>query len=111
MLAALPAPLPAGWAAVRVPGTGFVVPFVEEAFFRGFVQRSLCEAGMVPPLAIAVAAALFAVLHDRWLAAFVAGLVFGGLMARRGRLSDAFAARANLIVAGRAVAVGDWSLI
>ena len=64
-------------------------------------------------LAIVVSSALFAAMHDRWLVALLAGVVFALLHLRRGRLADAIAAHvaANLVVALWALASGDWSAI
>ena len=52
-------------------------------------------------------------MHERWLVATLAGVVFALVYLRRGRLADAIAAHmvANLIVAGWAVATGDWAAI
>ena len=88
-----------------------LVPLVEEAFFRGYVLARLDGPGWRRAAAILVSAALFALLHDRWLAAFLSGIVFSLVMLRRGRLGDAVAAHAaaNLVLAARAVARGDWA--
>ena len=110
-LAVLPAAWLAGWAVFRVAGSVLLVPLVEEAFFRGYVLARLDGPGWRRAAAILVSAALFALLHDRWLAAFLSGIVFSLVMLRRGRLGDAAAAHAaaNLVLAARAVARGDWA--
>ncbi len=113
-LAALPAPAFALWAGARLAGTMVLVPVVEELFFRGYVLARLDGGGMAQrALAGAASTALFAALHGRWLAAGLAGLVFAGVMLRRGRVTDAILAHAtaNLLVGAVALARGDWALI
>jgi exosortase E/protease (VPEID-CTERM system) len=102
------------WVAVRLLGTVILVPVVEELFFRGYVLARLDRGGVAwRALAVVVSTAGFAALHDRWLVAALAGLVFAVVYLRRGRLSDAVAAHvaANALVAAAAVWRGDWSLI
>ena len=113
-LAAMPAWLFVVWAISRVVGTAVLVPMIEELFFRGYVQDRLDRGGLLWRLvALGVSAGLFAMLHDRWLAAGLSGLVFGLLYLRRGQLADAVYAHAaaNAVIAGWAVAQGDWSVI
>lgn len=113
-LAALSGPMLALWVVARVVGTAVLVPLIEELFFRGYVLRRLDTGGLgMRLLAIAVSSGLFAALHDRWLEAGLAGVIFGLVMLRRGRLSDAVIAHAvaNAAIAGAALAKGDWSLI
>jgi uncharacterized protein len=102
------------WAASRILGTALLVPLIEEAFFRGYVLRRLDTGGALARLlALAVSSGLFALLHDRWLAAFLAGALFGALMLRRGRLADAVLAHglANAVIAAWALAQDDWAVI
>lgn len=104
----------AGWIAFRLVGTILLVPLVEELFFRGYVLERLDGDTLARRLgAIAVSAGLFALLHGRWIAAGVAGVVFALTALRRGRLEDAVAAHmvANLVVAGWAFVRGDWAAI
>jgi uncharacterized protein len=102
------------WAAARIVGTVLLVPLIEELFFRGYLLQRLDRGGIVMRLvALAVSSGLFGLLHGRWEIAVGAGLVFGFLMLRRGRIADAVAGHvaANAVVAGWAVASGDWGLI
>jgi CAAX prenyl protease-like protein len=64
-------------------------------------------------LALIVSSAAFAMLHERWLAAFFAGLIYALLMLRRGRLSDAIAAHmaSNAVIIAWAVVAQQWSLL
>lgn len=99
------------WAAVRLVGTVLLVPWVEELFFRGYVLARLDSGGLAARvLALIVSTALFAALHGRWLEAGLAGVVFGLLMLRRGRLADAITAHvaANLVMALWAGFNGNW---
>ncbi len=102
------------WVATRVVGTTLLVPIIEELFFRGYIQARIDTGGWVMRvLAFAVSSGLFAVLHDRWLAAFLAGVLFGLMMLRRGRVTDAIIAHmaANGVIAAWAVFTRDWAVI
>jgi exosortase E/protease (VPEID-CTERM system) len=104
----------AAWVVIRVAGTVLLVPLVEELFFRGYVLTRLDRGGALHRLlALAVSSGLFAALHGSWLAAGLAGLIFGLVMLHRGRLTDAIAAHvaANLVVALWALARNDWGAI
>lgn len=102
------------WIGARVAGTVLLVPLIEELFFRGYVLARLDRGGLLWRLAaLGVSTALFAALHGRWLAAGLAGLIFGLLMLRRGKLADAIWAHAvaNAVVAALALSRSDWGLI
>lgn len=102
------------WALARVIGTAVAVPLIEELVFRGYLLRAIDTGGFAMRLlAVAVSTAAFAALHDRWLAAALAGLVFAGLALRRNRLGEAVQAHAaaNALIALWAVATGDWGAI
>jgi exosortase E/protease (VPEID-CTERM system) len=104
----------AAWVVIRVAGTVLLVPLVEELFFRGYLLARLDRGGAPRRLlALAVSSGLFATLHGSWLAAGLAGLIFGLVMLHRGRLTDAIAAHvaANLVVALWALSRGDWGAI
>lgn len=103
------------WIVARLFGTAILVPVVEELFFRGYLLSG-SRAGRSARLrvfALIASSALFALLHDRWLAGFLSGLVFGLLTLRAGRLGPAVAAHAgaNATIAAFALAAGDWSVI
>lgn len=111
------------WVAARIVGTAVLVPVIEELFFRGYVMERIAGSdrgermAAAPRLrliaAIAVSTALFAALHDRWLVAGLAGLLFAVLRLRRGGLTDAIVAHAvaNALIAAQALRTGDWALI
>lgn len=112
-LAAAPPVLAVAWAVVRVLGTIALVPLIEELFFRGYVLARLDGDGWGwrRVAAVLISAGLFAALHDRWIAALLAGIAFAALALWRGRLAEAVAAHvvANAVIAASAVASGDWS--
>ncbi len=105
----------AAWIATRIIGTVVLVPIIEEAFFRGYLMTRMAEAGGLGArvVAIAVSSVAFGILHGRWVAAGLAGVVFALVLLRKGRLSDAIVSHAvaNGIVAAGAVWEGDWSLV
>ena len=82
-----------GWLILRGLGTIVLVPIIEELFFRDYLEGKL-RGFSGPILAALITAGLFAALHDRWIEAFAAGLLFSWLMQRRGRVIDAIAAHA-----------------
>lgn len=113
-LESLSAPLLFTWVAFRLLGTVFVAPLVEELFFRGYLLSRLNNGSVVgAAIALLISSAAFAVLHDKWQLAFVAGLCFGGLYMLRKRLYEVVIAHAlaNLLIAIVALTTGNWSLI
>lgn len=113
-LEAAPAALVFIWVVSRLIGTVVAVPIIEELFFRGYVQSKIDTGGLTRKLiAIAVSSLLFGVLHGRILEAALAGVVFGLLYMRSGRLGDAIISHAvaNAVIAAYALYVSDWSLI
>jgi exosortase E/protease (VPEID-CTERM system) len=115
--------LPGGWAVLwlvgRVLGSVAVVPLAEELAFRGYLNRRLIDAdfesvpiGKWTWFSFVVTAVLFGVLHNRWLAGTLAGMLYGLILIRRGRFSDAVLAHAitNALIAGYVLTTGSWSL-
>ena len=102
------------WVLARVLGTSIAVPIIEELFFRGYVQAKIDDGRpLMRILAFAVSSGLFAALHGRWIAAFIAGILFGLLMLRKGRVTDAILGHmvANAVIAGWALYLQDWAVI
>ena len=100
------------WLLVRGIGTIVLVPIIEELFFRDYLENKLRSfAGSI--VAALITASLFAALHDRWIEAFLAGLLFSWVMRRRKRVFDAIAAHAvaNAIVFAVALATGQMHII
>ena len=110
----------AGWVSIRVLAAVVTVPIAEELAFRGFLARRVMDAAFetVPypqlnAVALAVSSLAFGVMHGRmWAAGTLAGLVFGLLARRTGRLGEAISAHvtANLILAILAVWRSDYTL-
>jgi exosortase E/protease (VPEID-CTERM system) len=112
--------LAVAWLMVRGIGTIILVPVAEELAFRGYLYRRIIARDFfaVSPqtlswTALAISSVLFGILHDRWLAGLLAGAVFGIIMLRTGRLSDAVVAHAtaNALIFGWALTWKQWGLI
>ncbi|SNR81132.1 exosortase E/protease, VPEID-CTERM system [Puniceibacterium sediminis] len=103
------------WIGARVIGTTLLVPLIEEALFRGYLIDRLAPSRQVVPMIVAIVlgAVLFALLHDRWLAAGLSGVAFGALVWRSDNLTDAISAHAmaNGLIVAWALATGAWHII
>lgn len=102
------------WIALRFSGTILFVPIVEELFFRGYILRRIDRGGMAWRLAaLLLSSLLFGAFHSRLVLGGLAGLVFGLLYLRRGRVSDAIYGHAacNAVIALSALISEDWGLI
>ncbi len=82
------APETCGWplAIVRLLGSAFVISFIEEFFWRGFIYRWITardfrsvDLGVFVRNAFFITALLFGLEHDRWLVGVLAGLAYGAL--------------------------------
>jgi len=105
-------------AAVRLFGAAAVVPIMEELFWRSFILRFIDDhdfmrlpAAAASWRALAISAALFAIEHHQWLAGLLAGLAYGSLYMRSGKLWSPILAHAvtNLLLGLWVVATGAWS--
>lgn len=101
----------------RLLGLAVVVPIVEELFWRSFLMRWLEKPNFlaVAPRTVGVRALLitsivFALEHNQWLAGFIAGLVYGWLYMRTGRLWVAVLAHAvtNSMLGAYILIARDW---
>jgi exosortase E/protease (VPEID-CTERM system) len=119
-LATLPTWIAVLWLGCRGFGTVVLVPIAEELAFRGYLQRVLISRDFerVAPahftwLSFVVTSLLFGMMHQRWMAAAIAGALYALLVYRSNRLSDAIAAHAasNLVIFVWAVAAGQWTLL
>lgn len=88
-----------GLAAARLAGSALVVPLAEELFWRSLVMRSIdCsdfarhDPRRVSWRALGLQALVFGLEHDLWLAGALAGLAYGWLYHRTGRLWPAILA-------------------
>jgi CAAX prenyl protease-like protein len=118
-LAALPYSMAIIWLVVRVCGSSTLVPLVEELAFKGFLLRRLVSQQFesVPFtrftfISFAGSTLVFGVMHQRWLAACLAGALYTLLLYRRGNLWDAIQAHAvtNFCLGAYAIGTGHWSL-
>ena len=104
-----------GWFVARGVGTIALVPIIEELFFRGYLEPRLRLGGGLPWMigAALVSAALFAALHGRVAEAFVAGLLFSWVAARRGTVTDAIIAHsvANALIFFTAIVASNMAMI
>lgn len=102
---------------VRWLGAALLVPVMEELFWRSFLMRWIAnprfegvdprESGLK---ALVLSTFLFMLAHTLWLAAIVAGLVYGLLYQRTGKLSCAVIAHAvtNGVLGIWVIASGHW---
>jgi exosortase E/protease (VPEID-CTERM system) len=119
-LTSLPAALRGFWIVSRILGSVLIVPFAEELAYRGYLMRRLINADFesVPYRsvrwpALTVTAIVFGLAHGAlWPAGVVAGLAYGWIVIRRGRIGEAVAAHAtsNALIAITVLAAGQWQL-
>src|SRR6266576_3620216 len=103
--------------AVHLLGSTFVVPPLEEVFYRSLVYRYLIKEDFlsVPlkrfhPLSFVITAVIFGLVHYEWLAGILCGLAFQWLVIRKNRLGDAMTAHAmtNFLLGLWVVWKGAW---
>jgi hypothetical protein len=104
---------------VRLLGSSFVVPPLEEVFYRSFLYRFLAKADFLSlPLSVwapkpfLFTSVIFGLTHHEWLAGILCGLAYQGLVVWRKRLGDAMTAHAitNLLLGLWVVGRGAWHL-
>lgn len=104
----------AAWIAFRLLGTIALVPVIEELFFRGYLQNRLLRGGLLwTGLALLLPNLIFGLLHERFVAGMLAGVIFGVLALRKGGLTNAIAAHgaANALIAIYALITANWASI
>jgi len=103
--------------AVRILGSTFIVPPLEEVFYRSFLYRYVASQNFlaVPlnkflPIPFFVTALVFGFSHNEWLAGIVCGVAFQWLVLRKNRLGDAMTAHAiaNFLLGLWVVTRGAW---
>lgn len=103
--------------ATRVMGAALVVPLMEELFWRSFLMRWIhnqhflnVDPRQVNVLALVVSSALFAIEHTEWFAGLVAGLAYGLLYIRSGKIWLPIIAHAvtNGILGLWIIYTGNW---
>jgi exosortase E/protease (VPEID-CTERM system) len=117
-LATAPSLLRTSWIVLRVLAAVVTVPLSEELAFRGFLLRRLVSADFesvpfrgVHWVALGLSSGVFGLLHGgRWLTGIVAGVLFGLVQARRGRIGDAVVAHgvSNTLLAAGVLLSGQW---
>jgi exosortase E/protease (VPEID-CTERM system) len=108
------------WIAGRVVTAVLIVPLAEELAYRGFLMRRLISADFeavpfrsVGWLALTGTAVIFGVAHGAlWLPGIAAGMAFGLIVVRRGRLGESVAAHVttNALIAASVLGWGQWQL-
>jgi uncharacterized protein len=86
---------------IRIVGMTFVVPPLEEVFYRSFLYRYFVRINFLEmplnrfhPTSFIVTSAIFGLLHYEWLAGVLCGMAYQWLVLRKGRLGDAMTAHA-----------------
>jgi CAAX prenyl protease-like protein len=119
-LAAVPAGLRGFWIVSRLAGSILLVPIAEELAYRGYLMRRLAASDFesVPfqstrwP-AVIITAIVFGFAHGTlWLPGIAAGLAYGVILVRRGRIGEAVAAHAttNALIAASVLEWNQWQL-
>jgi exosortase E/protease (VPEID-CTERM system) len=119
-LAAMSPTLRALWIVTRIGASVVLVPVAEELAYRGFLLRRLVAADFsavgfqtVGAWPLIISSATFGLGHgSMWLAGVVAGLLYGALLIRSGRMGEAVVAHAttNGAVALSVLFGGQWQL-
>lgn len=119
-LAAMPSWGRSLWIASRALTGVLLVPVAEELAYRGYLLRRLraedfesVAFGSVGWVSLLVTALAFGVLHGPlWLPGIAAGIAYGLVLMRTGRMGEAVAAHAtsNLLIAIWVLAAGQWQL-
>lgn len=119
-LAAMPSWARALWIASRCLSGVLLVPIAEELAYRGYLMRRLraedfesVTFASVGWISLLVTALAFGVLHGPlWLPGIAAGVAYGVVLMRTGRMGEAVAAHAtsNLLIAIWVLAAGQWQL-
>jgi hypothetical protein len=102
----------------RILGSTFIVPPLEEVFYRSFLYRYIANQnflsvplGKFMPLPFLVTAAMFGFSHNEWLAGIICGAAYQWLVIRKHRLGDAMTAHAitNFLLGLWVVGRGAWN--
>ncbi len=108
------------WLTIRVLAAVITVPLAEELAFRGFLMRRLISPDFesislrhLSWFALLASSIIFGILHGGfWLPGIIAGILFGLVMIRRGRIGDAVVAHAsaNALLAAYVLIFHKWHL-
>jgi exosortase E/protease (VPEID-CTERM system) len=107
------------WLVCRVAGSVLTVPLAEELAYRGFLMRRLQSRDFdslpyerVSWLSLTLSAVVFGAAHGAlWLPGIIAGIAYGWIVRRHGRLGEAVTAHmtTNLVIAAVALVSGNWA--
>jgi exosortase E/protease (VPEID-CTERM system) len=119
-LASLPVHARIIWLAFRTLAATVTVPIAEELAFRGFLLRRMISSDFESVsfrhfsfFAFLVSSVAFGLMHgDRWFAGTIAGMLYAGVLQRRGRIGECVVAHAttNALLAGCVLLFGRWDL-
>ncbi len=103
--------------AVRIFGSTFVVPPIEEVFYRSFLYRYIAQHEFLSVAlnqfflrSFLATTCIFGFSHNEWLAGILCGAAFQWLVLRKNRLGDAMTAHAitNFLLGVWVVTRGAW---
>ena len=110
----------AAWIGCRAAAAIITVPIAEELAYRGFLMRRIGSAEFdsvalqsVRWPAIAISAVVFGLMHGSlWLPGIVAGIAYGAVAVKTGKLGESVAAHAttNTLVAIQVLLFDQWQL-
>jgi len=116
----LPAPLRVAWIGSRVLAATLTVPIAEELAYRGYLLRRLINADFLAVRfetvrwpALAICSVAFGITHGAmWLPAMLAGIAYGAIAIKTGRIGEAMVAHAttNALVAAAVLLFDQWQL-
>jgi exosortase E/protease (VPEID-CTERM system) len=119
-LAALPYAQRDLWILIRLGAAVLTVPIAEELAYRGYLMRRLTHRDFdstpfrtVRWPALAATAVIFGAAHGAlWIPGIAAGLAFGWVLVRTGRMGEAVAAHAvaNGLIGAAVLGFGQWQL-
>ncbi len=101
----------------RILGSTFVVPPIEEVFYRSFLYRYILKTDFLSmplnrfaPTAFLLSALIFGFAHREWFAGILCAMAYQGLVIWKNRLGDAIAAHAvtNLLLGLWVVGRNQW---
>jgi len=104
--------------AVRILGSTFIVPPLEEVFYRSFLYRYIANQNFLSVplnkflrLPFFATALVFGFSHNEWLAGILCGMAYQWLVLRKHRLGDAMTAHAitNFLLGVWVVWRGAWN--
>src|ERR1017187_3134721 len=102
-LTQLPGPLNGAWVACRAAAAIITVPIAEELAYRGYLLRRLAKADFesvalreVRWPALVISSIVFGIMHGSlWLPGLAAGLAYGALAMKSGRIGESVVAHAT----------------